>query len=161
MEVCVRMRVIGWDGGGLLWCQYVLGSSLEPGSHHYSPAADDTDPLSNLSPGADHGRMPLHSMLDWYSPHLAPHVLNLHRSAPPLPNCSLLLFLTSPGPLPHLLWCTGAKPPGKQGTLFLCQTFFIKINKAIQKWMHVGVQAFGVKKLLPLSLMSMKLIILL
>lgn len=63
MEVHVGMRVMGWDGGGLPGCQYVLGSSLEPGSHHYSPAADDTDPLSNLSPGADRGRMPLHSML--------------------------------------------------------------------------------------------------
>lgn len=157
MEVCVRMRVIGWDGGGLLWCQYVLGSSLEPGSHHYSPAADDTDPLSNLSPGADHGRMPLRSMLDWYSPHLAPHVLNLHRSAPPLPDCSLLLFLPSPGRATHLLWCTGAKPLLKQGTLFLSQTFSIEINKVIQKWMSLAVQASELKKLLPLSLMSMKL----
>lgn len=145
--------------GGLLWCQYVLGSSLEPGSHHYSPAADDTDPLSNLSPGADHGRMPLRSMLDWYSPHLAPHVLNLHRSAPPLPDCSLL-FSPSPGPSPHLLWCTRAKPLGKQETLFHYQTFSIKINRVIQKLMSQAVQAFRIKKLLPLSLMSMKLIIL-
>lgn len=57
----VGMRVMGW---GWLRCRYVLGSSLEPGPHHYSPAADDTDPLSNLSPGADHGRLPLHRMPD-------------------------------------------------------------------------------------------------
>lgn len=76
----VGMRVMGW---GWLWCRYVLGSSLEPGPHHYSPAADDTDPLSNLSPGADHGRLPLHRMPDWYSPHPSPHVLNLHPHYPP------------------------------------------------------------------------------
>lgn len=55
------MRVMGW---GWLRCRYVLGSSLEPGPHHYSPAADDTDPLSNLSPGADRGRLPLRRMPD-------------------------------------------------------------------------------------------------
>lgn len=66
---------MGW---GWQRCRYVLGSSLEPSPHHYSPAADDTDPLSNLSPGADRGRLPLRRMPDWYSPHPAPPMLNLH-----------------------------------------------------------------------------------
>lgn len=50
---------MGLMGLGGVRCRYVLGSSLEPGPHHYSPATDDTDPLSNLSPGADRGRLPL------------------------------------------------------------------------------------------------------
>lgn len=61
------MVVGGWEwvmGRGWLLRRYVLGSSLEPGPHHYSPAADDTDPFSNLSPEADCGRLPLRHMPD-------------------------------------------------------------------------------------------------
>lgn len=110
--MCVCKLPWGWWDGGWLRCRYVLGSSLEPGPHHYSPAADDTDPLSNLSPGADRGRLLLHHMLDWYSPHPAPHVLNLH--CPPSSLILSLFLLLRPDTSLHLFWCTEAKLCGDE-----------------------------------------------
>lgn len=146
------MRVMWW---GWLRCRYVLGSSLEPGLHHYSPAADDTDPLSNLSPGADRGRLPLHRMPDWYSPHPPPHVLNLH----PLSSLIHSLFFTTQtcylAPSLHMhrsrtLRWQGALPqrnPSFKCALFLFHTHSeqITLNKLIHKWVPLAVQSVELK----------------